>query len=56
LGLLQAEQFKVRHLMFYAVAPLVIVVGIALAFDRWNSGRDGGRHSREPNRRRKLRL
>jgi hypothetical protein len=46
----------VAYMMLLALVPLVVAVGIALAFDRWNAGREGKRRSQGPNRRHRLRL
>jgi hypothetical protein len=50
------EETTVTYMMLLALVPLVVAVGIALVFDRWNAHREGKRPSQQPNRRRGLRL
>jgi 3-oxoacyl-[acyl-carrier protein] reductase len=39
-----------------ARVPLVTALGIAIVFDRWNTGGEGRRRREGPDRRRRLRL
>lgn len=44
------------YMLLHALVPLIVVVGIAVVFDRWNSGSGGMRRSYGANRRKWLRL
>jgi len=47
---------RMTYFMLRALLPLIAVVGIAVVFERWNSGRSGKRRTYGADRRKSLRL
>ena len=56
LNQLERGEATVAYFMLQALVPLLVVVVIAVAFDRWNSGRGAKRRSHGADRRKWIRL